>query len=144
MTRFIITLDEAVALVVKAFNRMEGGEVFVPKIPSARILDIAQAVAPQCDTEVVGIRPGEKLHECMLPADEARQTLEFKDHFIIQPSFRMWTNKPPRYASHGTPCEEGFCYASDTNPEWLSVEQLRAMIGSADVPSQAMVPEKVA
>ncbi len=144
MTRFIITLDEAVALVVKAFGRMEGGEVFVPKIPSARILDIAKAVAPQCDTKVVGIRPGEKVHECMLPTDEARQTLEFEDHFIIQPSFRMWSSEPPRYASYGTPCKEGFCYASDTNPEWLSVEQLRAMIGSAEVTGQASVSAKVA
>lgn len=135
MTRFIITLDEAVDLVMHAFNKMEGGEVFVPKIPSARIMDIATAVAPECKTKIVGIRPGEKLHECMLPADEARQTLEFEDHFIIEPSFRPWTSQPPAYTSEGTRCAEGFCYASDNNPDWLTVEQLRTLIGSADVQS---------
>ena len=144
MTRFIITLDEAVQLVMRAFSKMEGGEVFVPKIPSARIMDIATAVAPQCETKVVGIRPGEKLHECMLPADEARQTLEFDDHFIIEPSFRPWTTKPPAYTALGRRCEEGFCYASDNNPDWLTVDQLRTLIGSAEVKSIAETLRKAA
>ncbi len=128
MTRFIITLQEGVNLVVKAFNRMEGGEVFVPKIPSTTILDIARAVDANCKTKVIGIRPGEKLHECMIPADEARHTLEFDDHYIIQPTFRSWTSQPPAYASEGTACEEGFCYASDNNSQWLSINDLRSMI----------------
>ncbi|MFK7767056.1 MAG: UDP-N-acetylglucosamine 4,6-dehydratase (inverting) [Mariniblastus sp.] len=130
MTRFIITLQDGVELVIKAFERMDGGEIFVPKIPSTTVLDIATAVAPQCETKVIGIRPGEKLHECMIPADEARHTLEFDDHYIIQPAFRSWSSKPPAYAKSGKPCEIGFCYASDNNSEWLNVEQLRKMIAA--------------
>ena len=134
MTRFIITLPEGVAFVMKAFEKMAGGEVFVPKIPSTRILDIAHAVAPNCKTKVIGIRPGEKLHECMIPSDEAMQTIEFEDHFIIEPSFRSWSDKAPAYMAEGTRCPEGFSYASDNNTDWLSIDQLRTMINS-DVPS---------
>jgi UDP-N-acetylglucosamine 4,6-dehydratase (inverting) len=128
MTRFIITLEDAVEFVMKAFAKMEGGEVFVPKIPSARIMDIASAVDETCKTEVVGIRPGEKLHECMIPADEARQTIEFDDHFIIQPGFRSWSSKTPGYLNEGCQCPAGFSYSSDNNAEWLSVPELRQMI----------------
>lgn len=128
MTRFIITLDEGIRLVATAFDWMRGGEVFVPKIPSTTILDIANAVAPECSTKVIGIRPGEKLHECMIPADEARQTLEFNNHYIIQPSFCSWTNEAPNYRELGTPCDEGFSYSSDNNSQWLSVEQLRKLV----------------
>ncbi|MDB4777960.1 UDP-N-acetylglucosamine 4,6-dehydratase (inverting) [bacterium] len=128
MTRFIITLDEGIRLVATAFDWMKGGEVFVPKIPSTTILDIATAVAPECKTKVVGIRPGEKLHECMIPADEARQTLEFEDHFIIQPSIRSWSNETPTYRESGTPCPEGFSYSSDNNTQWLTQQQLQHLI----------------
>lgn len=128
MTRFIISLQAAVDLVVKAFVRMEGGEVFVPKIPSTTILDIAKAVDPTCKTKIIGIRPGEKLHECMIPEDEARHTMEFDDHFIIQPTFRSWSNSPPAYANEGTMCKDGFCYSSDRNVDWLTIPQLRDMI----------------
>lgn len=128
MTRFIITLDQGVAFVLKAFERMVGGEVFVPKIPSTTILDIAQAVAPECPTTIVGIRPGEKLHECMVPVDEARQTLEFDDHFVIQPVRRSWTRQPPAYISEGRPCPEGFSYSSDANEHWLTNAELTRMI----------------
>jgi UDP-N-acetylglucosamine 4,6-dehydratase len=128
MTRFIITLQEGVNLVVKAFERMDGGEVFVPKIPSTTILDIAKAVDPTCKTKVIGIRPGEKMHECMIPADEARHTLEFADHYVIQPTFRSWTSEQPAYAAEGTPCADDFCYSSDNNSEWLTVPQLQSMI----------------
>lgn len=128
MTRFIITLQAAVDLVVKAFVRMEGGEVFVPKIPSTTILDIARAVDPTCETKIIGIRPGEKLHECMIPVDEARHTLEFDDHYVIQPTFRSWSNSPPAYADEGILCKDGFCYSSDINSDWLTIPQLRAMI----------------
>lgn len=130
MTRFIITLDEGIQLVATAFDWMKGGEVFVPKIPSTTILDIAKAVAPECQTNVIGIRPGEKLHECMIPADEARQTLEFQDHYIIQPSIRSWTNEPPTYRETGAPCPEGFSYSSDNNSQWLTQQQLGDLIQS--------------
>jgi UDP-N-acetylglucosamine 4,6-dehydratase len=128
MTRFIITLDQGVAFVIKAFETMAGGEVFVPKIPSTRILDIARAVAPHCKTKIIGIRPGEKLHECMIPADEAKQTIEFDDHFVIEPAFRNWTDQRPKYLAQGNRCPDGFCYSSDVNDHWLSIEQLRSMI----------------
>ncbi len=128
MTRFIITLEEGVNFVLQAFERMAGGEVFVPKIPSTNIMDIAKAVAPECKTKIVGIRPGEKMHECMIPADEARQTLEFEDHYIIQPTFRAHSAVQPAYVAKGKPCAENFCYSSDNNTEWLSVPELEAMI----------------
>ena len=128
MTRFIITLEQGIDFVMTAFQEMEGGEVFVPKIPSTTIMDIAQAVAPDCDTEIVGIRPGEKMHECMIPADEAHQTLEFPDYYIIQPNQRSWTSKPPHYLEEGTPCDFEFSYESDNNPEWLSIQDLRELI----------------
>ena len=134
MTRFIITLPEGVAFVMKAFENMVGGEVFVPKIPSTRIMDIAHAVAPECKTRVIGIRPGEKLHECMIPSDEAKQTIEFDDYFIIEPAFRSWTDVEPPYMADGKRCPEGFSYASDNNTDWLSIEQLRSMIGQDPQP----------
>ncbi len=128
MTRFIITLDQGVEFVLKSFERMAGGEVFVPKIPSTTILEIARAVAPDCETKIVGIRPGEKLHECMVPVDEARQTLEFDDHFVIQPVRRSWTRQVPAYIAQGRPCLEGFSYSSDTNEHWLTNADLVRMI----------------
>ncbi|MEX1027533.1 MAG: UDP-N-acetylglucosamine 4,6-dehydratase (inverting) [Candidatus Paceibacterota bacterium] len=128
MTRFVITLDQGVRFVLDAFKRMAGGELFVPKIPSVTITDIAEAIAPECKTRVVGIRPGEKMHECMIPSDEARQTIEFDDSFIVQPTIRSWSNEPPAYVAQGRPCPAGFSYSSNTNDEWLSVGQLRQMI----------------
>jgi UDP-N-acetylglucosamine 4,6-dehydratase (inverting) len=128
MTRFIITLEQGVEFVLQSFERMAGGEVFVPKIPSTTVLDIAKAVAPNCQTKVVGIRPGEKLHECMVPADEARQTLEFDDHYVIQPTLRYWTSQPPAYVEQGRSCAEGFNYSSENNHDWLTVAQLRTLI----------------
>ncbi|MCA9049827.1 MAG: UDP-N-acetylglucosamine 4,6-dehydratase (inverting) [Planctomycetaceae bacterium] len=128
MTRFIITLEQGVKFVLQSFERMSGGEVFVPKIPSTTVLDIAKAVAPQCQTKVIGIRPGEKLHECMVPADEARQTLEFDSYYVIQPTLRYWTDRLPEYVDAGKPCSEGFTYSSDSNSDWLTVAQLRQLI----------------
>ncbi|MCH2181949.1 MAG: UDP-N-acetylglucosamine 4,6-dehydratase (inverting) [Mariniblastus sp.] len=142
MTRFIITLEQGIDFVFTAFNQMEGGEVFVPKIPSTTILDIAKAVAPECETEVIGIRPGEKMHECMIPSDEALQTIEFPGHYIIQPNHRSWSSHPPDYLDQGIPCEPGFCYESDNNPDWLSVAELEELIRehcpSADTPSPVL------
>jgi UDP-N-acetylglucosamine 4,6-dehydratase len=128
MTRFIITLEEGVELVSTAFEWMQGGEVFVPKIPSTTISHIAAAVAPECKTRIIGIRPGEKLHECMIPADEARQTLEFDNHFIIQPSFRSWSSEAPQYSETGKPCPDGFSYSSDNNTDWLDPTELQKLI----------------
>ena len=128
MTRFIITLQQAVDFVTLAFEQMEGGEVFVPKIPSTTIMDIARAVAPECKTEIIGIRPGEKMHECMIPTDEARQTIEFDNHFIIQPTHRSWSNQTPAYLEESKPCAPNFSYSSESNTRWLKVNELRRVI----------------
>ena len=123
MTRFIITLEQGVWFVLDSMQRMFGGEVFVPKIPSTRIMDIATAVAPECRTEIVGIRPGEKMHECMIPVDEARMAVEYENHFIIRPSQRNWSSEIPYYETTGTPCPRGFSYVSDDNQMWLTPEK---------------------
>jgi UDP-N-acetylglucosamine 4,6-dehydratase/5-epimerase len=125
MTRFWITLDQGVDFVIKSLDRMSGGELFVPKIPSMNIMDLAAAIAPECRTEVVGIRPGEKLHELMITEDDARNTYEYDDHFTIR-------SHPSTVAeaSGGKKCEEGFSYASNTNSQWLTTEDLRKMIST--------------
>ncbi len=128
MTRFIITLEQGVWFVLDAMQKMAGGEVFIPKIPSVTITDIAQAVAPECPTKIVGIRPGEKLHECMIPADEARSAVEFEDHFVIKPLQRSWDRETPWYETGGKPCDIGFSYTSDNNDQWLTPARLREMI----------------
>lgn len=128
MTRFIITLQRGVEMVVNGFELMKGGEVFVPKIPSARIVDIASAIAPECEQKIVGIRPGEKLHECMIPEEESRHSYEFDDHYIIQPSIRHWDSSPAP-AESGKLCEDGYSYSSETNPQTLTVDEIRNLIG---------------
>jgi len=130
MTRFWIRLSQGVDFVLKSFGRMHGGEVFVPKIPSIRLMDLAKAVAPQLPTRVIGIRPGEKLHEVMCPLDDSHRTLELADHYVIQPSIRFaqevdFTRN--RLGETGRPVAEGFEYNSGTNPHFLTVEELRAM-----------------
>ncbi len=125
MTRFWITLDEGVQLVLKSFTRMQGGELFVPKIPSMNIMDLAEVIAPDCETHIIGIRPGEKLHETLIDEDAARHTLEWDDHYVIQPEFPWWGAKRP---AGGTPLPEGFSYRSDNNPWRLGREELREMI----------------
>ncbi len=124
MTRFWITLDQGVQFVRDSLERMHGGELFVPKIPSMRMVDLAAAIAPDARLEVVGIRPGEKLHEEMINVSDARSTLDMGDHYVIQPELEWW----PRETLDGTPVPEGFRYASDTNPQWLTPDELRAMI----------------
>ena len=126
MTRFWITLEEGVEVVMKAFARMHGGEIFVPKIASMNLLDLAEAIAPGCRHEVVGIRPGEKLHEVMVPADDARNTVETEDMYVILPAFKPWDGTDAWAESPRVP--EGFCYASDSNPRKLSREQLAQMV----------------
>lgn len=128
MTRFWITLKQGVQLVLNTLDWMRGGEIFVPKIPSMTITDLAKAVAPECEWKIVGIRPGEKLHEVMVPEDDARRTLEYEDHYRILPAFPDWDET--LYTDQaGVPCPDGFSYSSDTNTQWLSVEELRAMAG---------------
>jgi len=127
MTRFWITLDQGIDLVLEALAFMEGGEIYVPKIPSMKVIDLARAVAPECETKIVGIRPGEKLHECLIPADEARQTLEYADYFVIEPAMSWWNEREHANGS-GQRCPDGFVYSSDTNPKWLTVEQIRELI----------------
>ena len=128
MTRFNITLEEGVALVLFAMTHMWGGEIFVPRIPSYRILDLAEAVAPGCRREIVGVRPGEKLHEEMITETDALNTLEFKEHFVILPSMRLWDINRYTETFDGKPCEPGFKYSSGTNSEWLTVDDLRRLI----------------
>lgn len=128
MTRFWITLQQGVDFVLKNFERMQGGEIFVPKIPSANIMDLAGAMAPDLKTEIIGIRPGEKLHEIMCPADDSHLTLEFEDHFVIQPSIKFH-HADINYATnnigeHGKPVEQGFAYDSGTNEHFLNIEEL--------------------
>ena len=129
MTRFWITLDQGVEFVLRSLERMNGGEIFVPKIPSMNIVDLARAIDPECETRVVGIRPGEKLHEVMVAEDDARHTVEYDDYFAILPSFDRYM--PVSYAREngGRTCAEGFRYSSETNDRWLSIEELRTMIG---------------
>lgn len=125
MTRFWITLEEGVEMVFTALEKMQGGEIFVPKIPSMKVIDLAEAIAPECELEIVGIRPGEKLHESLITASDARHTLEFENYYIIQPEFSWW-----RLGNHkdGKPIEEDFEYTSDKNEEWLTVEEMREML----------------
>lgn len=128
MTRFNITLQEGVNMVINALAGMWGGEIFVPKIPSYRINDVAEAVAPECKREMVGIRPGEKLHEEMITETDGISTLEFPGHFVILPSIQCWD--PVEYARQlgAKNCPDGFKYNSGTNDQWLSVGQLRDLI----------------
>jgi UDP-N-acetylglucosamine 4,6-dehydratase len=128
MTRFSISLQDGVDFVLKNLERMHGGEVFVPRIPSYNIMDVAEAVAPGIPVEIIGIRPGEKLHELMIPEDEARHTVEFDDYFVIQPDFPWWNSEYLLLDKGGKVCPDGFSYKSDTNSQWLSVEDLKATV----------------
>ncbi|MCB9770988.1 MAG: UDP-N-acetylglucosamine 4,6-dehydratase (inverting) [Candidatus Omnitrophica bacterium] len=128
MTRFWITLDQAVHFVINSLETSKGGEIFVPRIPSMRITDLAKAIAPQCKLEFVGIRAGEKLHETLISEDEARNSVEFKQCYIIQPdSVRREKLLGNSKKGGGTICEESFRYTSDGNQDWLTVKQLRAL-----------------
>lgn len=131
MTRFWITLEQGVDFVFRNFARMQGGEVFIPKIPSARVTDLAAAMAPNLATKVIGIRPGEKLHEIMCPLDDSHLTLEFSNHYVIQPSIRYGTERDFAVngeGEKGAPVAGGFEYNSGTNPHFLTVEELRGLM----------------
>jgi UDP-N-acetylglucosamine 4,6-dehydratase len=129
MTRFWITLEQGVNFVLARLQNMQGGEIFVPKVPSMKVTDLARALAPECQTKLVGIRPGEKLHEVMVPEDDARHTLEYDDYYAITPTFHDWNLQGYIEKNGGRLCPDGFCYNSDKNTRWLSVEDLREMIG---------------
>lgn len=129
MTRFWITLQQGVDFVLKNFQRMQGGEIFVPKIPSVRILDLAEAYAPGFNTKIVGIRPGEKLHEVMCPADDSHLTLEFEDHYVLCPAIKFFNRKydftKNALSEEGVPVSEGYEYNSGNNSNFLNVKQIR-------------------
>lgn len=123
MTRFWISLEQGVELVIKALEEARGGETFISKIPSFKITDLAKAMLPNCETPEVGIREGEKLHEIMVTAEDSHYTLEYKKHFIVYPHYEWWDNKG--ILPGGRKVESGFEYSSGTNTEWLTVEQLK-------------------
>jgi UDP-N-acetylglucosamine 4,6-dehydratase len=125
MTRFWITLDQAVKFVVDSFDVMQGGELYVPRIPSMRIMDLVEAVAPGAGTHEMGMRPGEKLHEEMIAADDSRRTLRFKDRYVVQPVVASWGYTTPE---GGEEVADGFNYRSDNNDLWLSVDEMRDLL----------------
>ena len=131
MTRFWLRLSDAVDFVLKNFTRMKGGELFVPKIPSMRIMDLAKAMAPDLPVRIIGIRPGEKLHEVMCPKDDAFHTIEFDDHYVIAPAIKFnsadYDYTVNELGEHGRHVPENFEYTSNTNPVFLSVEELRKL-----------------
>lgn len=127
MTRFWITLEEGVELVFKALRESRGGETYISKIPSFKIVDLAKAMSEDCIIKEVGIREGEKLHEVMIPKDESRMTFEYENHYIIYPHFDWWSTDK-FFIDGGHPIEEGYEYNSGTNSEWLSIEDLRQKI----------------
>ncbi len=128
MTRFWLTLDQGVKFVIDCIDAMHGGEVFVPKIPSMNIMDLAAALAPECKVENIGIRPGEKLHEALISEDEARSAVDVEGMFVVKPLHPWWNQD---CWSHGKPVPEGFIYSSDRNDEWLNQDQLRQLIATS-------------
>lgn len=127
MTRFWITLEQGVEFVLQSLEKMVGGELFVPKIPSMKIKDLAEAICPKCEKKIIGIRPGEKLHEVMITRDDARRTINVGDFYIIQPDFRFWGRRCNWEGSR--PVADDFEYNSGTNPWFLKVDEMRDMIG---------------
>ncbi|WOX56755.1 UDP-N-acetylglucosamine 4,6-dehydratase (inverting) [Methanoculleus receptaculi] len=126
MTRFWLTLEQGARFVARCIETMKGGEIFVPKIPSMRITDLARVIAPDCEVEIIGIRPGEKLHEVLLTEDEARHSKDMGDYFIIEPELRFWQKND---GHEGKPLPEGFRYSSENNTAWLDADELISMIG---------------
>jgi len=130
MTRFWISLEQGVRFVIRCLEEMHGGEVFVPKIASMKVKDLAAAIAPQAKIEVIGIRPGEKLHEVLISEDEARTVVEMKDMYVVQPAEAFWFGHD--WEQRGELISKDFRYASNTNQQWLSIEQLREMVLSVE------------
>ena len=128
MTRFWITLQQAVQFVIDSFEMMDGGELYVPRIPSMRLTDLAEALAPGVALEEIGIRPGEKMHEEMISVDDGRRTIQLDDRYVIAPALAEWTFQEPK----GDAVPDGFAYSSDTNDLWLSIPELQSMISELD------------
>ena len=124
MTRFWITLEQAVEFVLESFEIMQGGELYVPRIPSMKIMDLAQAIKKDFKYEEIGIRPGEKLHEEMISPDDSRRTVELSNRYVVSPIFAEWGFTPPK----GKAVKDGFTYRSDTNDLWLTIEELQKLI----------------
>ena len=139
MTRFWLTIEQGVKFVIRCLEQMHGGEIFVPKIPSMKLLDLAETIAPGCQVETIGIRPGEKLHEVLVSEDESRQTLETEDMYVIQPSHPWWKSENWVGAK---PLAEGFRYASDTNEQWLTRRELEELVAPEASAAEA-VPTSV-
>lgn len=132
MTRFWITLEQGATLVLNGLRDMHGGELYVPKIPSSKITDLAKLIGPDCRTEVVGIRPGEKLHEIMIGREDARNTVDCGTHYIIQPMLKFWENNGGPYSKLPR-CPEGFAYSSDSNDRWVTDDEMKKMIISLNL-----------
>ena len=133
MTRFWLKLESAVWMVINAFEKMQGGELYVKKIPSMLMKDLAKAIAPNLPTYECGIRPGEKIHEQMISVEDARRTLEFDDYYVIQPNADWWIAQKRHERIGGKPVDENFSYDSGGNKKWLSVEDMQKLIGELDV-----------
>jgi UDP-N-acetylglucosamine 4,6-dehydratase len=126
MTRFWLSLEEGVRFVISCIEQMEGGEVFIPKIPSMKVLDLARAVAPSAAIRTIGIRPGEKLHEVLIAEDEARHAVEMESMFVIQPAEAIWFGYS--WQSRGKPLDDGFRYSSDNNANWLDLPGIQRLV----------------
>ncbi len=133
MTRFWIEMDQAIGLVIDAMQNIKGGEIYVPKIPSMKITDLAKAMAPDLPQKIVGIRPGEKMHEVMIGVDDARNTLELEDKYVLQPSYDLHPLEEYYKARGAKPVEDGFIYSSDTNKEWLSEADLQDLLNKPSI-----------
>jgi UDP-N-acetylglucosamine 4,6-dehydratase len=134
MTRFWLTLEQGARFVIHCTEQMHGGEVFVPKIPSTHIVDLASVIAPHAELEVIGIRPGEKLHEVLINEDEARNTIELDEMFVVQPSSALWFGYD--WQDKGRNLPDGFRYTSETNPQWLTIEQIRQYVAPFEAGNQ--------
>lgn len=133
MTRFWMTLEQGIEFVIKNIERMQGGEIFVPKIPSMKIMDLANTIAPDCRIKYIGVRPGEKIHECLITENEAKHTLEFDNFFVIIPEFSFWKKGRSWFwkkenQKKGKPLPDNFKYTGDNNKEWLTKEQMRKIL----------------
>jgi len=126
MTRFWLSLDQGVRFVISCIEQMEGGEVFIPKIPSTKVVDLARAIAPNAEIDIIGIRPGEKLHEMLISEDEARHTIELDSMFVVQPAEATWFGYS--WKDRGKALKEGYYYSSDNNAEWLDIEGIKKYI----------------
>jgi UDP-N-acetylglucosamine 4,6-dehydratase len=136
MTRFWISLEQGVRFVIRCTETMHGGEVFIPKIPSMKIVDLARVIAPQAEFDVVGIRPGEKLHEVLIHEDEARSTIELSDMFIVQPTAELWFGH--EWHETGKVLPDGYRYSSDANDTWLSIDQIREIIAPFEIQAEGL------